>query len=92
MPNRYLCDVLDEMRTCYKTRNFSYLMGLIEEAQTMGERMEATLGDKKDYNHWHKKKKEEQVEFNKLRKDADKLRKNKGEKPKGTEGRYGAYD
>ena len=67
-------------------------MGLIEEAQTMGERMEATLGDKKDYNHWHKKKKEEQVEFNKLRKDADKLRKNKGEKPKGTEGRYGAYD
>ena len=70
MPNRYLCDVLDEMRTCFKTRNFSFLLGLIEEAQTLGERMEAALGDKKDYNHWYKKKKEEQVEFNKLRKES----------------------
>ena len=92
MPNRYLCDVLDEMRTCFKTRNFSYLMGLVEEAQTLGERMEAALGERKDYNHWHKKKKEEQAEFNKLRKETDKLRKAKGEKEKGSEGRYGAYD
>lgn len=92
MPNRYLCDVLDEMRECYKTRNFSYLKGLIEEAQTLGERMEAALGDKKDYNHWYNKKKEEEAEFNTLRKEADKLRVAKGEKPKGKERRYGVYD
>ena len=92
MPNRFLCDVLDEMRTCFKTRNFSYIMGLIEEAQTLGERMEAGLGDKKDYNQWHRKKKQEQAEFNKLRKETDKLRKAKGETPKGSEGRYGSND
>lgn len=47
MPNRYLCDVLAEMRKAYKTRNFSYLPGLIEEAQTMGNRMESAIGDAK---------------------------------------------
>lgn len=92
MPNRYLCDVLDEMRDCYKTRNFSYLMGLVEEAQTLGERMEAALEDKKDYNHWYKKKKEEQTEFSKLRKETDKLRVAKGEKAKGTESGYGSHN
>lgn len=54
MPNRYLCTVLDEMRTCCKTSNFSYLMGLIEEAQVMGERMEAALYDKNDLNRARK--------------------------------------
>ena len=43
MANRYLCDVLNEMRKCVKTLNFSYLLGLIEEAQTLGSRMEAKL-------------------------------------------------
>ena len=43
MPYRTICDVLNEMRSCYKTRNFSYLPGLIEELQTMGNRMEAAL-------------------------------------------------
>ena len=36
MVNRYLCSVLDEMRECNKSKNFSYLLGLIEEAQTLG--------------------------------------------------------
>lgn len=47
-PNRTLCDVLEEMRATYNTRNFSYLLGLIEEAQTMGERMEAAIEDRRD--------------------------------------------
>jgi len=46
IPNRTLCDVLEEMRECYKTHNYSYLMGLVEEAQGMGRRMEAGLWDK----------------------------------------------
>ena len=50
MPNRTLCDVLKEIRTCHDTRNYSYLTSLVEEAQTMGNRMEASLYDKYDYN------------------------------------------
>lgn len=50
MANRLLCTVLDEMRECVKTSNFSYLMGLIEEAQSLGNRMEAHLYDIKDYD------------------------------------------
>ena len=67
MPNRLLCDVLDEMRDCTKTLNFSYLLGLIEEAQSLGSRMEAHLYEIKDYNRLHKdikalKKKKKKLE------------------------------
>jgi hypothetical protein len=50
MPNRLLCAVLDEMRECVKTSNFSYLSGLIEEAQSLGNRMESRLYDMKEHN------------------------------------------
>jgi len=53
MANRYLCDVLNEMRECNKTLNFSYLLGLIEEAQTLANRMESKLFDIKDYERLH---------------------------------------
>ena len=71
MINRMMCDVLEEMRDCTKTMNFSYLLGLIEEAQSLGNRMEAKLYDIKDYERLHddikdlkkkKKKLEEKVE------------------------------
>ena len=51
MPNRMLCSVFDEMRDCVKTLNFSYLLGLIEEAQSLGSRMESRLYDQKDHEH-----------------------------------------
>ena len=66
-----MCDVLEEMRECTKTLNFSYLLGLIEEAQSLGNRMEAKLYDIKDYERLRddikdlkkkKKKLEEKVE------------------------------
>ena len=69
--NRYICDVLQEMRECTKTLNFSYLLGLIEEVQTLASRMEAKLYDIKDFERLHeeikalqkkKKKLEEKVE------------------------------
>jgi hypothetical protein len=41
--HRFLCDVLAEMRKCHETRNYSYLSGLIEEAQSMGNRMESAI-------------------------------------------------
>ena len=49
-PNRTLCDVLEEMRKCCQMLNFSYLPSLIEEAQHMGNRMEAAFSDIKDIN------------------------------------------
>lgn len=55
--HRYACEVLDEMRKFYKTRNFSGLLGLIEELQTMFNRMEAALAEQKDlaamHEEWH---------------------------------------
>ena len=67
MINRYLCDVLDEMRKCVKTLNFSYLLGLIEEAQILGSRMESKLFDIKDFDRLHEeirdlKKKKKKLE------------------------------
>lgn len=50
--DRTLCSVLDEMRSCYKSRNFSHLLGLIEEAQTMANRMEAGLAQKSSLQEW----------------------------------------
>lgn len=45
MPNRVICDVFIEMRKCVETQNYSYLPGLIEEAQVLANRMEAALHD-----------------------------------------------
>jgi hypothetical protein len=45
-----MCDVLREMRDCAKTSNFSYLGGLIEEAQSMANRMESRLWDQKQFD------------------------------------------
>lgn len=45
---RTLCDVLEECRKTTQTLNFSYLLGLLEEAQTMANRMEAGLEEKGD--------------------------------------------
>ena len=53
--NRTLCSVLEEMRKCYETRNFGLLPGLIEEAQTYGNRMEAKLSDVHNYEHLKRK-------------------------------------
>lgn len=46
-PSRTVCAVLEEMRKLYETRNFSPLPGLIEECQTLANRMESALEDKK---------------------------------------------
>lgn len=50
MPNRTVCSVLDEMRSCAKTGNYSYLPGLVEEVQSLANRMEAALWDQQDFN------------------------------------------
>lgn len=54
---RTLCDVLQEMRDCFKTLNLAAIKGLIEEAQIMGDRMESALGQQRDLQRmeemWH---------------------------------------
>ena len=67
-PTRYLCDVLEEMRTCVKTLRFDVMPGLIEELQTLGNRMESALEEKKNLENMHEELKE-------LRKDKKKLEK-----------------
>lgn len=71
-PNRTLCSVLEEMRACYKTRNFASLLGLIEEAQAMGNRMESSLFDKHDYNKIIDKIKEAKKELEKIKNELPK--------------------
>ena len=80
MPNRYVCDVLDEIRKLNKARNYGSLLGMVEEVQTLVNRMEAALGDKAEYQRWHDKAKEEKAEYKKLLAKSNKLRKKKDQK------------
>ena len=82
--NRTICDVLEDMRKCYESRNFASLLGLIEEAQYMANRMESGLNDKADIKEineeWHRKRKaikELRKEYDDLKAEVDKLKENK---------------
>ena len=70
--NRYVCDVLEEMRTSVKTLNFAMIPSLIEEVQTMANRMEMALEDMKDLkslkNEIHDKKEELKILKKKIEK------------------------
>ena len=79
---RTLCDVLDAMRKCYETRNFSGINGLIEEAQDMGNRMEAGLDEKRGYCHYRDERKRLKDEAKELLKAVNKLRKKEGKEPR----------
>jgi hypothetical protein len=66
---RTLCEVIKEARKTYETRNFSYLLGLLEEIQVLGNRMEAGLGEKHDVEYYRLQRKALQVEVEKLREE-----------------------
>lgn len=74
MTNRFYCTVIDEMRECYKTRNFSHVMGLLEELQSIGNRMEAKCGDINDANRYLDEVKELKREIKSLKRKRDKLK------------------
>lgn len=67
MPHRFICEVLDEMRTAIKIHRPDLVIGLIEEAQTLVNRMEAKLGDYSDLGYNLR-------DASKLRKDLRELR------------------
>lgn len=64
-----MCEVLDEMRKCNELRNYSALLGLIEEVQIMGNRMESSLGEKRDIERMHEEWHEMKAKLKKLRKE-----------------------
>lgn len=66
MVNRTLCDVLEAIRTCNKTHNYSYLMSLVEEAQMLGNKMEAALWDQKDFKRAERRYKSLKVQIKEL--------------------------
>ncbi len=68
---RYICDVLKEMRACNETRNYSLLSSLIEEAQIYANRMENAISIYKPDN-WYIEHKETQ--FTELSEKVKKLR------------------
>lgn len=80
--NRTLCEVLEDMRKLDKTKNYSGLLGLIEEAQSMGNRMEAGLSDQKDLSKLAKDTskarklfKKEKKKYENMKKKVEKLQK-----------------
>ena len=70
-PNRYICTVFDEMRTCIETSNFSYLKGLIEEAQSLANRMESKIYDIHDFERLHEDIKDLEKKKKKLNADVN---------------------
>lgn len=65
--SRTLCNVLEEIRECDKTRNFSYLLGLVEEAQVMANRMEAKIEQINDYEDLKERYKDLEVRKKRLK-------------------------
>ena len=75
--NRYICDVLEEMRTSVKTLNFAMIPSLIEEVQTMANRMEMALEDMKDLKSMKDEIHEKKEELKILKKKIEKKKKKK---------------
>lgn len=68
--NRTMCEVLKEMRDLldnYGPNTNKVLRSLVEEVQVMGNRMEASLSDKKDLRHLKEKISEHREELRQLK-------------------------
>ena len=69
MPNRLVCNVIEEMRVCSKTRNYSYMDGLTEEVQTLVNRMEGKLLDNKELGELDERIREAKTELKRLKQE-----------------------
>ena len=70
--HRTICSVLEEMRSCNETKNYSYLLGLIEEAQSMANKMESKIDLIKDFEELKEQCKNLAERKNDLKKDIKK--------------------
>ena len=82
VPHRYACEVLDEARAAVKNLNHltlpmakRHMSTLIEEIQTVVNRMEAGLGDKNDYARVRADLKDGEAALKRLRADFSKAKK-----------------
>ena len=66
---RYLCDILIDLRKCYKTRNFSYMMGLLEELQYRAYRMEQAMDLSSEIEYMEKQRIRLKKEIKELREE-----------------------
>jgi hypothetical protein len=73
VPYRYACDVMEEMRTAVKVLRIDMLPGLIEEMQTMVNRMEAKLADYSSMGYELEKGAEFRKELKKMKREAEGL-------------------
>jgi hypothetical protein len=71
---RYLCDILRDMRSAYETRNFSYLLGLIEELQYRAYRMENKIEQINDIKTLENQRVNLKREIKELREEKKKLK------------------
>jgi len=71
--SRYLCDVLDDMRSALKVLRIDLVAGLIEEAQIMGNKMESKLNDYSDMRYNLEQGKELQKGIDAVAEDLDNL-------------------
>ena len=82
MGNQTICSVLEEMRMCSKTANYSYLPGLVENAQALANHMESALDDKRDLISYNEDRHRLRKEILKLKKEKNKLNKKLGKDKK----------
>lgn len=80
LPNRTLCDVIQEMRDTVNVmdefnikQSRSVLKTLIEETQSLGNRMEAALADIADLPGLYEKRSELRKDIKELKKELGKL-------------------
>jgi hypothetical protein len=73
MTNRYVCDVLREMRKSIKVMRIDMLPGLIEEVQIMANRMEAKLADYANIGYDLERATDFRNELKRLRKKAEEI-------------------
>ena len=76
-PSRYICTVLEEMRECFKTYNFAVILSLIEECQSLANRMESGLSDQRGLREVQEELHERKAEIKELRAEIKKLEKRK---------------
>ena len=67
MPNRYICEIHDDIDKAVKVGRIDLVRGLTEEARVAGKRMESKLQDYRDMKYDVRKYKELKEEIRKLK-------------------------
>jgi hypothetical protein len=73
MPSRYVCEVLKEIRTAVDVGRIDMVRGLVEEIQTLVNRMEAKLMDYADLGYDLDRAKDLNIKLRKFQKMADRI-------------------